>query len=145
MSWTYISHHFIHFFLFQAYENNDIWLKDSVISHLFQQRTSRLPSGEFGLIHTFWVSLLRVSLENRHRNTHWLKVLWVCVSTCTCPWCARSAVHSHDCNLVAAGTLWVHFEIPHLTPDAVLCSRTPTPARDERAVRLSHCTNRIRG
>lgn len=119
--------------------------KTHVISHLFQQRTSHLPNCESGFIHTFWLSLFRITLENRQRNTHWLTVLWVGVSTCMCPWCGRRVLHSHDCDFVAAGTLWVHFEIPHLTPDSVSCSRTQTPARDERAVWLSHCTNRIRG
>lgn len=111
---------------------------NDLISHLFQQRTSRWPSCEFGLMHTLRPSLLRVSLLNRDRK-HTLTDSPLILS----PWCARSVSHSHDCDLVAAGTLWVHFQIPHLTSDSVLCRRTQTPARDERAMWLSHCANRI--
>lgn len=59
--------------------------------------------------------------------------------------CSRRLENSHDCDFVAAGALWAHFQIPHLTIDTILRYGTQTPARHKRAARLPHCANRIRG
>lgn len=56
-----------------------------------------------------------------------------------------SMSHSHYCDFVAAGARLVDCELFGLPSDTVFRLRAQTSPRDERAIWLSHCTNRITG